>query len=203
MNWDKDTGESSVQLLSCVWLCDPMNCSTPGLPIHHQLPQFTQTHVHWVGDAIQPPHPLSSPSPPALNLSQHQGLFQWVGSSYQVTKVLEFQLLHQSFQWVFRTNSLGPRGLFSSWNSLGQNTGVGSLSLLQGIFPTQGSNPGLPQCRWILHQLSHKGSMERLSDPLREREGAAGKEGRVCLLGGRQEGGLGYFLQGTLSLLFK
>ena len=77
---------------SCPTLCNPMNCSTPGLPVHHQLPEFTQTHVHWVGDAIQPPHPLSSPSPPALNLSQHQGLFQWVSSSHQVSKLLEFQL---------------------------------------------------------------------------------------------------------------
>ena len=63
---------------SCPTLCNPMNCSTPGLPVHHQFPEFTQTHVHWVGDAIQPSHPLSSPSPPALNLSQHQGLFKWV-----------------------------------------------------------------------------------------------------------------------------
>ena len=67
---------SSVQSLSCPTLCDPMSCSTPGLPVHHQLPEFTQTHVHRVSDAIQPSHPLSSPSPPALNLSQHQGLFQ-------------------------------------------------------------------------------------------------------------------------------
>ena len=75
---------------SCLTLCDPMNCSTPGLPVHHQLPESTQTHVYWVGDAIQPSHPLSSPSPPALNLSQHQGLFKWVSSSHQVAKVLEF-----------------------------------------------------------------------------------------------------------------
>ena len=73
-------------------LCDPVNCSTPGLPVHHQLPESTQTHVHWVGDAIQPSHSLSSPSPPALNLSQHQGLFKWVSSSHQEAKVLEFQL---------------------------------------------------------------------------------------------------------------
>ena len=85
---------------SCPILCDPMDCSTPGLPVHHQLPEFTQTHVHWVGDAIQPSHPLLSPSPPALNFSQHQGLFQWVSSSHQVAKVLEFQLQHQSFQWT-------------------------------------------------------------------------------------------------------
>ena len=91
---------------SCLTLCDPMNCSTPGLPVHHQLPEFTQTHVHWVGDAIQPSHPLASPSPPALNLSQHQGLFKWVSSSYQVVKVLEFQLQHQSFQWTPRTDLL-------------------------------------------------------------------------------------------------
>ena len=77
---------------SCLTLCDPMNCSTPGLPVHHQLPQFTQTHVHGVGDAIQPSHPLSSPSLPAPNPSQHQSLFQWVNSSHEVAKVLEFQL---------------------------------------------------------------------------------------------------------------
>ena len=72
-----------------------MNCSTPGLPVHHQLPEFTQTHVHWVSDAIQPSHPLSSPSPPAPNPSQHQSLFQWVNSSHEMAKVLEFQLPNQ------------------------------------------------------------------------------------------------------------
>ena len=77
---------------SCLTLCDPINCSTSGLPVHHQLPEFTQTHVHWVGNAIQPSHPLSSPSPPSPNPSQHQGLFQWVNSSHEVAKVLEFQL---------------------------------------------------------------------------------------------------------------
>ena len=79
-------------------LCDSMNHSTPGLPVHHQLPESTQTHVHRVSDAIQPSRPLLSPSLPALNLSQHQGLFQSVRSSPQVAKVLEFQLQHQSFQ---------------------------------------------------------------------------------------------------------
>ena len=74
---------------SCPTLCDPMNRSISGLPVHHQLPEFTQTHVHRVGDAIQPSHPLLSPSPPALNLSQHQGLFKWVSSSHQVAKVLD------------------------------------------------------------------------------------------------------------------
>ena len=73
-------------------LCNPMDCSTPDLPIHHHLLEFAQTHVHWVGDTIQPSHPLSSPSPPAFNLSQHQGLFLWVGSLQQVAKVLESQL---------------------------------------------------------------------------------------------------------------
>ena len=77
---------------SCPTLCDPMNRSTPGLPVHHQLPEFTETHVHRVSDAIQPSHPLSSPSPPAPNPSQHQSLFQWVNSSHEVAKVLEFQL---------------------------------------------------------------------------------------------------------------
>ena len=100
---------SSVQFSSaaqsCLPLCDSMNCSTPGLPVHHQLPESIQTHVHWVGDAIQPSH-LLSPSPPALNLSQHQGLFQWVNSSHQVAKDLEFQLQHQSFQWTPRTDLL-------------------------------------------------------------------------------------------------
>ena len=82
----------------CLTLCDPIDCSTPGLPVHHQLPEFTQTHVHRVDDAIQPSHPLSS--------SQHKGLFQWVSSSHQVAKVLEFQLQHQSFQWTPRTDLL-------------------------------------------------------------------------------------------------
>ena len=87
---------SSVQfssvVQSCPTLCDPKNHSTPGLPVHHQLPEFTDTHVHRVSDAIQPSHPLSSPSPPAHNPSQHQSLFQWVNSFHEVAKVLEFQL---------------------------------------------------------------------------------------------------------------
>ena len=80
---------------SCTTLWDPMDCRTPGILVHHQLLELNQTHVHWVGDAIQPSHPLLSPSPPTFNLSQHQGLFKWVSSSHQVGKVLEFQ--HQSF----------------------------------------------------------------------------------------------------------
>ena len=88
---------------SCPTLCNCMNHSTPGLPVHHQLPEFTQIHAHWVGDAIQPSHSLSSSSPPAPNPSQNQGLFQRVNFSYEVAKVLEFQLQHQSFQWIPRT----------------------------------------------------------------------------------------------------
>ena len=92
---------------SCPTLCNPMNCSTPAFPIHHQLLELTQTHVNRVGDAIQPSHPLSSPSPPAdFSLSQHQGLFKWVSSSHQVAKVLEFQPQHQSFQWTCRDDLL-------------------------------------------------------------------------------------------------
>ena len=104
----------SVQLSLVAQLCltlgNPVDYSTPGLPVHHQLLEFTQTHVHWVGDAIQPSHPLSPPSPPTFNLSQHQGLFKWVSSSHQVAKVLGFQLQHQSFQWTPRTDLL--------WNGL-------------------------------------------------------------------------------------
>ena len=107
---------SSVQFSSvaqsCSTLGDPINCNTPGLPVHHQLPESTQTHVHWVSDAIQPSHPLSSPFPHALNLSQHQGLFKWVSSSNQV---LEFQLQHQSFQW--NTQDSSPLG-WTGWISL-------------------------------------------------------------------------------------
>ena len=101
--WDQSV--SSVAQL-CPTLCDSMDWSTPGLPVHHQLPEFTQTHVHRVNDAIQPSHPLLSPSPPAFALSQHQGLFKWVSSSHQVAKVLEFQLQHQSFQRIFKTDFL-------------------------------------------------------------------------------------------------
>ena len=89
---------------SCPTLCEPMDCSTPVFPVHHQLPEPTQSHVHWVGDAIQTSHPLLSPSPTFFNLSQHQGLFQWVSSSHQASEVLEFQLQHQSFQWIFRVD---------------------------------------------------------------------------------------------------
>ena len=103
-----DPDISSVQFSSvaqaCPTLCDPMNCSTPGFPVHHQLSELAQTHVHWVRDAIQPSHPLLPSSPFAFNLSQHQGLLQWVSSLHQVARVLEIQL--QSFQWIFRVDFL-------------------------------------------------------------------------------------------------
>ena len=105
-NTDNRTDISSVQSLSNVWLCNPRDCSTPGFPVHHQLLELAQTQVHWVGDAIQSSHPLLSPSPSVSNLSQYQSLFQGVSSSHQVHKVLEFQLQHQSFQWIFRNEFL-------------------------------------------------------------------------------------------------
>ena len=109
--WPEVQFSSVTQLCSTLW--DPTNHSTPGLPVHHQLLEFTQTHVHQFSDAIQPSHPLSSPSPPAPNPSQHQSLFQWVNSSHEVAKVLEFQLQHQSFQWNPRTDLL-QNGLVGS-----------------------------------------------------------------------------------------
>ena len=115
--WYIHTMDDSVQFSSvtqsCPTLCDPMNRSTSGLPVHHHLPEFTQTYVHRVGDAIQPSHPLSSPSVPAPNPSQHQGLFQWVSSLHQVAKVLEFQLQHQSLQRIPRADLL-QNGLVGS-----------------------------------------------------------------------------------------
>ena len=117
---------------SCPTLCDPMNHSTPGLPVHHQLLEFTQTHVHRVSDAIQPSHPLSSPSPPAPNLSQHQSLFQWVNSSHAVAKVLEFQLQHHSFQRNPRADLLQNGLVGSPCSPRGQEltTGWGTLSCM-------------------------------------------------------------------------
>ena len=110
ISWTKEPDGLQYQFSSvaqsCLILWDPTYCSTPGLPVHNQLPKPTLTHVHRVSDVIQPSHPLLSPSPPAFNLPQHQGLFKWVSSSNQVAKLLEFQLQHQSFQWIFRTDLL-------------------------------------------------------------------------------------------------
>ena len=116
---------SSVQLLGCVWLCNPMDCSTPALPVHHQLPEFTQTHVHWVGDAIQPSHPLSSPSPPAFNLSQHHGLFKWVvlrirwpkywSFSFSISPSNEYSgLISFRIDWIDSLQSKGLSRVFST-----------------------------------------------------------------------------------------
>jgi len=99
---------------SCLTLCNTVDCSMLGLPVHHQLSKFTQTHVHWVSDPIQPSHPLSSPSSPTLTLSQHQCLFQLVSSLHHVAKVLELQ--HQSFQWIFRTDFLKDGLVWSPCN---------------------------------------------------------------------------------------
>ena len=124
-----------------------MDCSTLGFPVHHQLPELTQTHVYWLGDAIQPSHPLSFPSPPAFNLSQHQGLFKWVSSSHQVAKVLEFQLQHQSFHeyWVLislRMDWLDLLAVQGTLKSLLQHhTSKASILQHSGFFMVQISYP--------------------------------------------------------------
>ena len=103
----------SLVAQSCPTLWDPVDCSKPGIPVHQQLPEFTQTHVYRVCDAIQTSHPLSSFSPCTFSLSQYQGLFQWVSSSHQVATILEFQLQHHSFQWTPKTDLL-QKGLVAS-----------------------------------------------------------------------------------------
>ena len=104
VKWNKIQFSSVAQ--PCLTLCDPMDCSMPGLPVHHQFLEFTQTHVLPVGDAIQPSPPLSSPSPPAFNLSHHQGLFQWISSSHQVAKYWTFSFRISPSNKIFRTNFL-------------------------------------------------------------------------------------------------
>ena len=103
---DQAKFQFSLVAQSCLNIYDLMDCTAPGLPVHHQLPELTQTHVYWTDDAIQPSHPLSSPLPPVFNLSHHHSLFEWVSSLHQVAKVLEFQLQHQNFQWIFRISFL-------------------------------------------------------------------------------------------------
>ena len=142
---------ASVQFSSVtqLWptLCDPMDCSTPGLPIHHQLLEFTQTHVHWVGDAIQPSHPLSSPTPPVFNLSQHQGLFKWVSSSHQVAKVLNFNFnISSSNEYSglisFRMNWLDLLSVQGTLKSLPQHhTSKASILRHSAFFIVQLSHP--------------------------------------------------------------
>ena len=127
---------------SCSSLRDTMNCSTPGLPVHHQLLQFTQTHVHWVGDAIQPSHPLSSPSPPALNLSQHQGLFKWVSS------------LHQSIG-VSASTSVLPMNT-QDWSPLGLTGWISLQSKeLSGVFSNTVGASVLQHSAFFIVQLSY------------------------------------------------
>ena len=117
---------------SCLTLCNLMDCCMPGFPVHHQLQDPTQTHVHCIGDAIQPSHPLSSPSP-TFTLSQHQGLFQWVGFSHQVAKVLEFQLQHLSFQLIsFRINWFDLCAVLETLKSLLQHHSS-KASILQNL----------------------------------------------------------------------
>ena len=133
-------------------LCDPMDCSTPGLPFLHHLLEFAQTHVHWVGDTIQPSHSLSSPSPPAFNLSQHQGLFQWVSSSNQVAKVSEFQFQHQSFQWIFRTIPMNIQDNEYSMNILPEG---GSISVTKNRWQVE-YLPGAFRYLWRCHFVTRK-----------------------------------------------
>ena len=125
-----------IQLCQTLW--DSMDCSTPGFPVHHQLLELAQIHVHWVGDAIQPSHPLSSPSL-AFNLSQHQGLFKWVSSLHQVAKVLEFQLQHKSFQWTFKTDLLAVPGTVKSL--LQHHSSKASILQHSAFFIAQLSHP--------------------------------------------------------------
>ena len=139
---------------SCLTICDPMNFSMPGLPVLHQLPESTQTHLHRVSDAIQPSHFLSSPPPPASNPSQHQGLCQWVNSLHEVAKVLEFQLYNQSFkehpglisfrmEWLDVLKSKGLSRVFS-------NTTVEKHQFI-GTQPFLLSSSHI--CTWLLEKL--------------------------------------------------
>ena len=135
-----------VQWLSRVQLCNPMNCTTPGFPVLHCLPELAQTHVHWASDAIQPSPPLSPPSSPVLSLFQHQGLFQWVDSLHLVAKVLEFQLKHQSFQWIFRIDSFRI-----DWFDL-----LAVQRTLKSLLQRHNSNASiLPHSAFFMVQLSH------------------------------------------------
>ena len=131
---------------SCPTLCDPMDSSMPGFPVHHQLPKFTQTHVHWVSDASQSSHPLSSPSSPTFSLSQHQGLFKWVSSSHQVTKVLEFQLSISPYNEYsglisFRMDWLELLAVQGTLKSLLQHTSKASILCHSAFFIVQLPHP--------------------------------------------------------------
>ena len=144
-----------------------MNHSTSGFSVHHQLLECTQIHAHWVGDTIQPSHPLSSPSPPAPNPSQHQGLFQWVNSSHEVAKVLEFQLQHQSFQWLpglisFRMDWLNLPAVQGTLKSLLQHhSSKASILWCSAFFTVQLSHPYMTTGKTIaLNQIPYGYTVE-------------------------------------------
>ena len=182
-----------------------MNCNMPGFPVLRHLPEFAQTHVHWVSDTIQPSHPLLLPFSFCLQSFQASGSFpmsrlfasgdQSIGVSTPVLLVniqgwflLGLTGLKWSESRSVMSNSLRPHGLYSPWNSPGQNTRMGSLSLLQGIFPTQGSNPGLLPCRPILYQLSHKGTpriLEWVAYPFSRGSSWPKNQTRVSYIAGR------------------
>ena len=139
-------GQVSSVTQSCPTLCNPMDCSMSGFPIPYELPELAQTHVHWVSDAIQPSHPLSSPSPPAFNLSQHQGLFRWISSAHQLAKVLEFQPQHQFFHEYsglisFRMNWLDLLVVQGTLKSLQYHSSKASILLHSAFFIDQLSHP--------------------------------------------------------------
>ena len=135
---------SSV-IQSCPILCDPMDRSTPGIPVCHQLPEFTQTHVHWVGNAIQSSHPLSSPSPPAFNLSQYQGLFKWVSSLHQVTEELGF-----SFNISPSNEHAGLISFSMDWLDL-----IAVQRTLKSLLQHHSSKASILRCFIFIVQLSH------------------------------------------------
>ena len=128
----------------CSTFCNSMDCSTPSFPVLYYFPKFAQIHVHWVSDVIQQSHTLSPPSPFAFNLSQHQGLYQWVNSLHQVTKILELQLQHQSFQWIFRVDFLRDWLVWSSYcprDSQESSPAPQLESIKSGFFMVQLSHP--------------------------------------------------------------
>ena len=145
---------SVAQLFPTLW--DPMDCSTPGFPVHHQLPELAQTHVHWVGDAIQLSHPLLSPSPPVFNLSQHQGLFQWISSSHQVAQLLEFQLPSSEYSGFisFRVDWFDPLAAEGTLkNFLQHHSSKASIFQHSAFFIVQLSHPYMTTGKQ--YQVSH------------------------------------------------
>ena len=152
---------------SCPTVCDSMNCSMPGLPVHHQLPEPTQIHVHWVGDAIQPSHPLLSPSPPAPNPSQHQSLFQWVNSSQEVAKVLSFSIVPSKEHLgliSFRMHWLDLLAVQGTLKSLLQHhSSKASILWCSAFFTVQLSHPYMLFSSISLHWLLRKAFLSLLA----------------------------------------